>query len=193
MPKTARSPKRPLFIALVGWFLLTAASYLWIPIFRVIGPLNRLVLLALWIWVICSTFAAVDSYLSLKAYARAFTALVIALNIGPAIWWADWKAIYVDSQFWLHREEFAALVAAHENNRPLIVPGWMEYLSIDGQVRQQGQILYLPVFEDPWRAETGAGIAYLPGTPDSQTIVQTAAGDVGSPVRDLGNGWWWVD
>ncbi|RSN01951.1 hypothetical protein DMB42_37970 [Nonomuraea sp. WAC 01424] len=67
----------------------------------------------------------------------------------------------------------------------------MKYLSMDGQVQQQGEVLYLPVFED-WRAETGSGIAHLPAPPTSRTLVQTASGDLGSPVRDLGDGWWWV-
>ncbi|MEU7986691.1 hypothetical protein AB0B56_17665 [Streptosporangium canum] len=191
--KTARWSRSTLFMASLGWLLLTAASYLWIPLFRMIWRLNGLVLAVFWLWAVLWSFTAVMAYLSLKAYTRAFAALVIAAVIGAVIWTTDWKAVYVDSQFWLHRDEFAALAAAYDNREPLVVPWWMEYLSIDGQVRRQGDVLYLPVFEDAWRAETGVGIAHLSGPPDSQTIIQTAAGDIGSPVRDLGGGWWWVE
>ncbi|MEU8151943.1 hypothetical protein [Nonomuraea sp. NPDC048901] len=133
------------------------------------------------------------TYLSLKVYVRSFVILTITVLLGAVIFRIDWQTRYIDSQFWLHRDEFAALVAENESGRALTVPWWMEYLSIDGQVRQQGEVLYLPVFEDSWRAESGSGIAYLPAPPTSKTIIQTAAGDIGSPVRDLGNGWWWVE
>ncbi|WP_371781785.1 hypothetical protein [Streptosporangium subroseum] len=161
--------------------------------FQTIWWFNTLVIAVFWIWAALWSFAAVMTYLSFRTYGRSFAILVIAVTLGAVIWTTDWETVYIDSQLWLHREEFAALVAKNESGRPLTVPWWMEYLSIDGQVRQQGPVLYLPVFEDSWRAETGSGIAHLPDLPDSRTLVQTAAGDMGSPVRDLGNGWWWVE
>ncbi|MEO3854563.1 hypothetical protein [Acrocarpospora sp. B8E8] len=105
----------------------------------------------------------------------------------------DWQTLYIDSQFRFHRDEFAALVAENELNRPLTVPWWMKYFSLDGQVRQQGGGLYLPVFVEPWRAESGRGIAYLRHPPTSEMIIKIATDDFGRPVRDLGNGWWWVE
>ncbi|GAA3443346.1 hypothetical protein [Planomonospora venezuelensis] len=146
-----------------------------------------------WIWAALWSFTAVMSYLSLKTYGRSLTVLLASVTVGAVIWTTDWETVYIDSQFWLHRDEFAALVEANEKGRRLTAPWWMEYLSIDGQIRQQGSVLYLPVFEDSWRAETGRGIAHLPGSPTSETIVQTASGDIGIPVRDLGDGWWWVE
>ncbi|MFI6458274.1 hypothetical protein ACIBF6_42845 [Streptosporangium amethystogenes] len=180
-------------MASLGWLLLTIASYLWLPMFQTIWRFNALVIVMCWIWAALWSFVAVMTYLSSRAYGQSFVTLVIAVTLGAIIWTTDWKTVYIDSQFWLHREEFATLVAENESGRPLTVPWWLEYLSIDGQVRQQGPILYLPVFEDSWRAETGSGIAHLPDLPTSETTVQTAAGDIGSPVRDLGNGWWWVE
>ncbi|MDP9863368.1 MULTISPECIES: hypothetical protein [Streptosporangium] len=190
--KTAQWSRWTLFMASLGWLLLTATSYLWIPLFRVSWLLAGLALSVSWLWAVLWSFAAVMSHLSLKAYIRAFVILVSAVTLGAAVWATDWKTVYVDSQFWLHRDEFAALAAAHDNHEPLVVPWWMKYLSKDGQAWDQGDVLYLPVFED-WRAETGAGIAYLPGPPDSRMIIQTAAGDLGIPVRALGDGWWWVE
>ncbi|MFF5211690.1 hypothetical protein [Streptosporangium sp. NPDC000396] len=190
--KTARWSKWTLFMASLGWLLLAVASYLWIPLFRMSWLLMGLALSAFWLWAALWSFTMVMSYLSRKAYVRAFAALVIAMAVGGAIWTTDWKAVYVDSQFWLHRDEFSALAAAYDSHESLVAPWWMKYLSIDGQVQDQGDALYLPVFED-WRAETGVGIAYLPNPSDSETVVQTAAGDLGRPARDLGNGWWWVE
>lgn len=102
------------------------------------------------------------------------------------------QRVYAEGQVWLHRDAFAELAADHEHHRTLAVPGWMEYLSIDGQVRPQRDVLYLPVFED-WRAESGRGIAHIPGSDGRGTTIQTASGDLGSATRDLGDGWWWVE
>jgi hypothetical protein len=43
-----------------------------------------------------------------------------------------------------------------------------------------------------WRAENGGGIAYFSTPPTVDTTIATAAGDVGSPTRPLGDGWWLV-
>ncbi|MEU5867379.1 hypothetical protein ABZ815_39840 [Nonomuraea sp. NPDC047529] len=190
--------KEPLWVkwtvimAVLGWLALTVASYLSLPMFQTIWWFSKLVTTAAWLWAALWSFTAVMASLSLKAHARSFVMLTITVFLGAVIFRADWQTLYIDSQFWLHGDEFAALVAENENGRPLTVPWWMEYLSLDGQVRQQGEVLYLPVFED-WRAESGRGIAHLPGPPTPKTIIQTAAGDMGFPVRDLGDGWWWVE
>ncbi|MFI6180758.1 hypothetical protein ACIA8R_34870 [Nonomuraea sp. NPDC051191] len=184
--------KWTVIMAVLGWLALTVASYLSLPMFQTIWWFSKLVTTAAWLWAALWSFTAVMANLSLKAHARSFVMLTITVFLGAVIFRADWQTLYIDSQFWLHGDEFAALVAENENGRPLTVPWWMEYLSMDGQVRQQGEVLYLPVFED-WRAESGRGIAHLPAPPTPKTIVQTAAGDLGVPVRDLGDGWWWVE
>ncbi|MFB9209021.1 hypothetical protein ACFFV7_48100 [Nonomuraea spiralis] len=161
-------------------------------LFQAIWWFSMPAIAAAWAWAVLWSFAAVMTYLSLKRHVRSFVTLTIAALLGVVIFRIDWQTLYIDGQFWLHRDEFAALVAEHESGRPLTVPWWMKYLSMDGQVQQQGEVLYLPVFED-WRAETGSGIAHLPAPPTSRTLVQTASGDLGSPVRDLGDGWWWVE
>ena len=118
--------------------------------------------------------------------------LLLALGAGTVARTTHWETLYAESQVWLHRDAFAELAADHDNGRPLTVPGWMEYLSIDGQVRPQHDALYLPVFEG-WRAETGRGIAYIPGPDAQSTTVHTASGDLGSATYELGDGWWWVE
>ncbi|GII93432.1 hypothetical protein [Sinosporangium siamense] len=171
---------------------MAISYYLWLPMFRVIWLFNWLVIGVLWIWAVLWTFTAVISYLSLKLHGRAWCTLVAAVVIGATVWTTDWETVYIDSQISWHRDELAALVAAHKRGETLTAPWWMDYLSIDGEIRRQGAILYLPVYED-WRAEIGLGIAHLPMRPNSKTTVQTASGDLGQPVRHIGDGWWWVE
>ncbi|TDC39170.1 hypothetical protein E1211_04845 [Micromonospora sp. 15K316] len=71
------------------------------------------------------------------------------------------------------------------------MPWRLTYLSIDGQAHRRGGALYLPVWQD-WRAESGVGLAYFPTSPNPDTLIATASGDMGHPVRYLGDGWWWV-
>ncbi|MGV9598700.1 hypothetical protein ACWDR1_18725 [Streptosporangium sandarakinum] len=182
-----------LLMASLGWLLLTAASYLSLPMFQKIWWFGGLVTGVFWTWAALWSFAAVMAYLSLKAYVRSLAMLVIAVTLGAVVRGIDWQAVYVGSLLRLHREEFAALVEANERGRRLSAPWWMEYLSKDGRIRRQGEVIYLPVFEDSWREESGVGIAHLPVPPTAETFVRTAAGDIGRPVRDLGDGWWWVE
>lgn len=103
-----------------------------------------------------------------------------------------------------HRSEPAALAADFEAGRVQDDVGlrWSQrLLSIDGRARiecgyapstrQQSCALYLPLWQS-WRAEVGDGIAYLPIPPALDTMITTAAGDAGTPVRKLGDGWWLI-
>ncbi|MFC4012988.1 hypothetical protein ACFOY2_37575 [Nonomuraea purpurea] len=65
-------------------------------------------------------------------------------------------------------------------------------MSVDGDVQAQERGLYLPIYVD-WRAKNGSGIAYFRRPPSDDYLIQTAAGDLGRPTRDLGDGWWWVE
>ncbi|MEU6799068.1 hypothetical protein ABZ907_45885 [Nonomuraea wenchangensis] len=91
------------------------------------------------------------------------------------------------------RDAFAELAADHRGGRPIEPPWWMAYVSVDGEVRVLDRGLYLPVLVDEWRGESGAGIAYLGASPVAGRLVPTAEGGMGRPVRDLGDGWWWVE
>ncbi|MBE3008203.1 hypothetical protein IL992_03235 [Microbispora sp. NEAU-D428] len=153
--------------------------------------LSWLVIFMAWGWAIVWSTKTAFAYLAGRAYSRCVVTTVVMLTVWVGVRMTDWNALYVNGMFWLHRDTFAALANAYESGRPMTVPSWMEHLSVNGKVERQGNALYLPVFTDQWRGETGAGIAYLPN--GSQRVVETAAGDVGYPVRDLGNGWWWVE
>ncbi|OUC96054.1 hypothetical protein [Streptosporangium minutum] len=177
-------------LALFAWALLVGLEVLWIPATRVNLPLSWMAILVVWLWAIVQSVKAVMSYLSRKAYGRCVAASVAIAITWAVVWTTNWNALYVESFFALHRDTFAQLAIAHENHRPLVVPWWMRYLSVDGEVQKQGDAIYLPVVLDQWRGESGAGIAYLPV---SKTSLQTSAGSVGGPVHDLGDGWWWVE
>ncbi|MFI7057567.1 hypothetical protein ACIBLB_36390 [Streptosporangium canum] len=186
-------PSRPALTMLsLAWLVLLALEYFWIPLFRVSELFAWLAIIAAWLWAIGRSTTVVLTCLSLKDYGRCVAALLLALSAGSVARTAHWSALYAEGQVWLHGDAFAELAADHEHRRPLTVPGWMEYLSIDGQVRPQRDVLYLPVFED-WRAESGRGIAYIPGSDGRGTTIHTASGDLGSATHDLGDGWWWVE
>ncbi len=176
----------------LAWLTLVALEYFWIPVFRVSELFAWLAIMAVWLWVISRSVAVVVTCLFLKDYGRCVAVLLLALGAGAVVRTADWEPLYAEGQVWLHRDAFAELASDYDNHRPLTVPGWMEYLSIDGRVRSQDDALYLPVFED-WRAESGRGIAYVPGSGGRGATVRTASGDLGSATRELGDGWWWVE
>ena len=60
------------------------------------------------------------------------------------------------------------------------------------QTERKDCALFLLAWQD-WRAEDGVGFAYYPTQPGPEASLMTAAGDVGRPARELGDGWWWVD
>ncbi|XVQ86020.1 hypothetical protein ACQP2K_00850 [Microbispora siamensis] len=148
-------------------------------------------IVTVWGWSIVWSTKTAFAYLSDRAYGRcvATTAVMLIAWVGGQV--TDWNALYVNGMFWVHRDTVTALADAYESDRPMTMPSWMEHLSANGKIERQGNALYLPVFLDQWRGESGAGIAYLPN--GSRRVVQTAAGDIGYPVRDLGGDWWWVE
>ncbi|WP_204061613.1 hypothetical protein [Microbispora corallina] len=148
--------------------------------------------MTLWAWAVLWSFLTVMSYLSLKAYLRAALALLLAATVGGALLVPDWERTFIDSLFLLQHDRFDAIGAAFRRDEPKPWPWWIGLVSMSGDYEVQQYGLYLPVYED-WRAETGAGIAYLPRPPDQDTTFSTAAGDLGRPVRSFGNGWWWVE
>lgn len=180
-------------MASVGWVFLLVSSYLQIPLYRKIWLFSWLVIAFAWLWAYIWTFTTVISYVSIQAYARAAIALIAAVVLGAVISRVDWRTTFIDSTLRLHQESFAELAAAYREGKPLDPPWWMEYLSVGGEVQAQDHGLYLPIYVDEWRSETGSGLAYFPSTPGNDLLIQTADGDVGRPVRDLGSGWWWVE
>ncbi|MEV0597539.1 hypothetical protein [Nonomuraea cavernae] len=197
MARTTAEPPRwwrmSVLMACSGWLLLAAAYYFYIPIFHTIWLFTWLLIGIGWLWAGLWTFTAVMSYLSIRSYGRAVAGLVLAVSVGALLGRVDWPVTSVKSMLWLCRDDFAEVASAYERGRPVVVPAWMRSLAVDGDVQAQENGLYFPVFVDLWRAETGVGFAYIPGTADPRRLLQTAAGDLGAPTHDLGNGWWWVE
>lgn len=191
--KSARWSKWTVLMATCGWIFLVAASYLQIPLYRQTWLFTPLVITFAWLWAGLWTFTAVISYLSIQAYARAAIALLIAVTLGAVIWRVDWRTTFIDSTLQLHQASFAELATAYREGKPLDPAWWMKYLSVDGEVQAQEHGLYLPIYLDEWRSENGSGLAYFPSPPSNDFLIQTAEGDLGRPIRDLGNGWWWVE
>ncbi|MFB9527582.1 hypothetical protein [Nonomuraea roseola] len=194
---TAKNAERwsrvPVLMALIGWLVLAATYFLYIPIFHSIWLFVWPLIGVGWLWAALWSWVAVMSYLSIRRYGRALAGLVIAVAFGAALWTTDWPVFHVRSVLWLEHEAFAELAADYEKGKPLTVPAWMRYLAVDGDIQAQKDGLYFPVFVDLWRAETGRGFAYVPVARGREPVLQTAEGDLGSPTRHLGGGWWWVD
>ncbi|MER6948298.1 hypothetical protein ABT294_30150 [Nonomuraea sp. NPDC000554] len=191
--KSARWSKWTIAMTVGGWIFLGTMSYLQIPLYRQIWWFVLLAIAFGWLWACLWTFTAVISYLSVQAYARAAIALVIAVTLGAVIWRVDWRTTFIDSTLRLHQASFAELATAYREGKPLEPPWWMKYLSINGEVQAQEHGLYLPIYRDEWRSENGSGLAYFPSRPSNDYLIQTAEGDIGRPIRDLGDGWWWVE
>ncbi|MGW5162400.1 hypothetical protein ACWEPN_43595 [Nonomuraea wenchangensis] len=181
-------------MAVLGWMFLVAANWLQIPLHREMGWFGALFVVAFgWMWGGLWTFIAVLLRLSVRAYARAVVVLVVAAVVGAGVWVVDWRAVFVDGVVWAGRDAFGELAADYRGGRPVEAPRWMAYVSVGGEVRVLDRGLYLPVLVDEWRGESGAGIAYLGLSPSAGRLVPTAEGGMGRPVRDLGDGWWWVE
>ncbi|NRQ37699.1 hypothetical protein HII36_38600 [Nonomuraea sp. NN258] len=196
--KAARRLAARRTMAVIGWIVLGAGYFLFIPIFHAIGLFAVLVIGAGWTWAVLWSIAAVVSYLAVRSYGRAAAGLAIAVAAGALLWTTDWTLAHVRSVLWLGEAGFAELAADYESGRPIEVQPWMSYLVMDGEAEAQPGALYFPVFVD-WRGEYGEGFAYLRGggSPQAvtrtQTLIQTAPGDLGEPAIDLGGGWWWVE
>ncbi|MER7500354.1 hypothetical protein AB0L05_15735 [Nonomuraea pusilla] len=191
--KSARWSKWTTLMAVSGWIFLLAASYLQIPLYRQIWLANQLVIGFGWLWACLWSFTAVISYISVRGFMRAAVALTMAVTLGAVIWRTDWQMTFIETTLRLQQGSFAELAAAYRAKKPLDPPWWMRYPSIDGEVQEQGTALYLPIYLDEWRSERGSGLAYFLKPPGKDRMIQTAEGDMGRPVRDLGDGWWWVE
>ncbi|MEU8268654.1 hypothetical protein AB0B89_15970 [Sphaerisporangium sp. NPDC049002] len=173
--KSARWSVWTTLMAICGWIFLVVSTYLQIPLYRQMWLFNWLVIAFGWAWACLWTFTAIISYLSVQAYGRAATALIIAVALGAVIWRVDWRTTFIESTLRLHRGSFAELAAAYRDGRPLDPPWWMKYLSVDGEVEPQEDGLYLPICVDEWRSETGSGLAYLPSRPTRDLVASCRA------------------
>jgi hypothetical protein len=186
--------RRLLIIFGVGWLSLVACNYLTLPLFGLLPLGGLLVLAACWFAAVAGSVAAVVVLVRQRAYGWAAGGLVVALACGLGVEATNWERAYVDSQFRLQRGQLAELAASYRAGTlppDAELPWRLRYLSVDGQAHQGDGVLYLPAWQD-WRGESGVGLGYLPTAPGPDTMIGTALGDNGQPVRYLGDGWWWI-
>ncbi|MEV0458709.1 hypothetical protein [Catellatospora methionotrophica] len=184
-------------VAATGWLALAVAYYFTLPIFDMISLLGWLLLAACWLWAVIASVVVVMSLLKQRRWQRAVAAAMIAAAAGLGTWHADWLAIYLSSQVWLHHAELDDLAAQHRRGTlpaDARLPWQIRYLSIDGRVHAQPDAagLYLPMWQN-WRGEAGGGLVHLATPPDQDTLIQTAPGGQGRPRRHIDGDWWWVE
>jgi hypothetical protein len=182
----------------VGWFGL-AVSYLRIlPFFGVLSWVTWLALVACWLWVGGVPTAAAVLLAGGGARWWAAWSVAVAMAAALASTVMGWPATTPGAQFRAHRADFAWIAAEYRAGRigpDTELPWRLRPLSVDGRAHRQCRddcLLYLPAWRD-WRDEDGSGFAYFAVRPRIGTPVATAEGDVGTPERELGDGWWWVD
>jgi hypothetical protein len=212
-PRPARPAAPPNPEQVTGWVtgavLLALTTFLVYPVALVFGTIDTVT-------------AVVNDLSRLALLGWAAAALRRLLRLGRWLWAAEFAALLVlaaaaFSASWqpvpatpahlvaLHRHDLSQLAGAyragHLHGTPLLAPP-IRTLSYDGRAHPECGFtghdpaarvcaLYLPSWRD-WRAERGTGLAYFPTRPDPTTAIATAAGDLGSPVQDLGGGWWWI-
>ena len=206
-PRTQATPAAVgvLVLVAVGWLVLAFAYYLVLPFFGVVSPVTWTVTGLCWLWVLGAPLAAavVLTLRRARRWAAGLAALGVLAVAAPAA--VRPPAPTPEIQFRLHRGDLTALAAdfrAGWLTGDVDLPWRMRFLSIDGQAhRRCGETdergrkqcaLYLQMWQD-WRAENGGGLAYYPDAPGPDAAIATASGDIGGPVRALGDGWWWID
>lgn len=101
---------------------------------------------------------------------------------------------YVDYQYRTHRAALADLAwdyrAGHLDGS-VTLPADVRSLSPSGFAYAGRDVLFVQMWQN-WRAESGTGLAYFTKPPTPTTVIPTASGDVGHPLREVGDGWWWV-
>jgi hypothetical protein len=154
--------------------------------------------------VIVASVGLVVSSLAKRAWRRAGTIAVIAATCAVAVHAVDWNQAFIRHQVAWHQDALRELAARYSHGDVedgSSVPSSLGVLSSDDVVHVWSNdrydvagspVLFIQTWQD-WRAENGMGLAYFRLPPDAATWVRTAEGDGGHPVRDLGNGWWWVE
>lgn len=193
-------------IILAGWLTLAGAYMLVLPLFGVVSPITWTLTWISWLWVI-----AVPALMAIRRGPRTAWPLPVLLTLlsllaGALLWLVKPPALTVEGYYRLHRDQLAALAddyRAGPTTAPVELSLRSRPLSIDGRAYHrcgltdpdtgdQPCALYLPLWQN-WRAEQAAGIAYYPTPPGPDASLATASGDIGGPIRHLGDGWWLVD
>lgn len=181
-----------------------------LPFFGVLSPVTWVLSWCGWIWVLGGASLALFGSVRRRNWWSVSVFGALAVLAGSGLWALGLPQSSPDGQFRQHRNELGRLAADYRAGRltwgeeaDSALPLRLRFASIDGRAyRRCGTTdsdaepplcaLYLPAWQN-WRAENGTGIAYYPREPGPDAAIMTAAGDIGVPVKELGDGWWWVD
>jgi hypothetical protein len=191
-------------LALAAGGLALAGSHLLVlPLFGVLSAVTWSVIVISWLWVIgVAVVAAVRlARGGARWWAAGWSMLAVVATVGG--WTTGWPQLTAEGYFRHHRHDLALLAAEYRAGRlgtDTNLPWRLRSMSSDAQAhhrcdQQTGHkdcALFLLAWQN-WRAEVGVGFAYYPARPGRDSLIMTAAGDLGTPARELGDGWWWVD
>jgi hypothetical protein len=194
-----------LVVVVVGWLALAASYYLVLPLFGVLSMVTWSLIWLCWLCVTVVPTLAAGRLAWRRAVRPAVVWSLFAVLAEIALWTVGLPQRTAEGQFRQHRGDLAQLAADYQAGRiggDAALPWPLRFLSVDGRAHrrcgsadpQTGRkdcALFLLLWQD-WRAESGIGFAYYPTRPGPDASIVTADGDIGAPVRELGEGWWLV-
>ena len=181
-------------LSCVGWLLLIPAWWL------ADTPLLVGSFVGFWISLLAVLFAALVSTTAIliACVRRSWGVAVVSLCLAAAAFVVvsrhDSQVYPVDYRYRLHRAALAELVEDYRAGRldgEMTLPAGMRSLCPSGFAYASPTVLFVQLWQN-WREESGTGLAYFAEPPTKRTSITTAAGDLGYPQREVGDGWWWV-
>jgi hypothetical protein len=196
---------RAWLVLVLGWLVLAASYYLVLPLFGVLSTVTWALVSLCWLWVVGVPVLVAGRLVRRRAVRPMVAWSLVAVLAGALLWTLGPPHRTPEGQFGQHRGDLLRLAADYRAGRiggGTALPWRLRFLSVDGQAhRRCGSAdpptgrkdcaLFLLLWQD-WRAESGTGLAYYPTRPRPDASIVTAEGDIGTPVRELGAGWWVV-
>jgi hypothetical protein len=183
------------------WVLDAVLFYLSTPLTAWFSLIFTLCAALVHLAVIVTGLVLVIYPLTKRAWLGATAVALVGVTCGLMVHAVDWERAFIRHQVAWHRSALQDLAASYNAGSAKDgtgVPSSLGLLSSDDVVhvwsddRGDPPVLFLQTWQD-WRAESGTGLAYFRSPPDAAIWVRTAEGDGGHPVRDMGDGWWWIE
>lgn len=139
-PASPTSARLLAAVALIGWAFVVVIEYATTPLLLFLPLLGIPIILGAWVLAIATSIAAIHSFARGRTRRITVLSTVVAVGTSVLISITDWNAVYIDSQFALHRSTFDSLATAHDagtlsEDTPL--PQTMRYLTLDGNAHIQ--------------------------------------------------------
>jgi hypothetical protein len=196
---------RLVVVLVLGWLALAASYYLVLPLFGVLSTVTWALVSLCWLWVVGVPVLVAGGLAWRRAVRPMVVWSLVAMLAGALLWTLGLPQRSPEGQFGQHRSDLMRLAADYRAGRiggDAALPWRLRFLSVDGRVHRRCGLadpragrtdcaLFLLLWLD-WRAESGIGFAYYPTRPGPDASIVTAEGDIGKPVRELGEGWWLV-